>query len=98
MSEPILSAPQASSLACADEIFMRCAPALVDTESRVTAAGVIDRHKGDLVVVLSDLADALEGNSRINKWTGLIETHVDPAWFTKFERVILRHTGRRIGL
>jgi len=93
-----LSAPQAVALACADEIFMRCAPGLIGSEARVTAAGVIDRHKGDLVVVLSDLADALEANSRSNIHTGFMETHVEPMWFIKLERALERHTGRRVKL
>lgn len=97
VSDPA-GAPPATSLAVADEIFLRCAPQLTAAGERFTAAAVIERDKVDLLLVLSHLADCMESNSRVNKRTGFLETHVDPGWFEKFSRALERHTGKRVEL
>ena len=95
--------PQAASLTCADEVLMRCAPVLCSgigagPDKRDLVATLIERHKRDAIVVLTEVAEALESNSEINKHTGMVQMHVDPEWFGKFQRALERHTGRRVEL
>lgn len=91
MSDPA----NAAALATADEVLMRCLPAqLRDYGLRHTAAAVIEKDKADLVSVLGQLADALDGNSEVNSYTGEFAVLVQPEWFWEFKRALLHHTGR----
>ncbi len=87
----------AASLATADEVLLRCAPKLMaDRVIRGVAERVVERGKADLLEVINALADGLDGNSEINLATGEFSSVVEPAWFWKFQRVLERHTGRRV--
>lgn len=86
----------AASLACADEVFMRCAPAAMHGTGRTVAAEVIQRDKADLVAVLRELGEALESNAELNTYTGEFCTLVNPDWFGRLRRALERHSGVRV--
>ncbi len=87
---------KAASLATADEIFMRCAPALLTPQNRHLAQEVIERDKGELLEVLELLAEGVENQSKININTGMLACFVDPEFFPKFKRVMARHAERSV--
>jgi hypothetical protein len=84
----------AESLATADVLLWRCAPNLcAEPSMRRTAALVIERDKADLLAVLTELAEALDGNAEVNQYTGEFATLVRPEWFGLLKRALLKHAG-----
>lgn len=91
-----VQAAEAMARRTADEIFMRCAPALLKEPVRTAAAEVVARDTAPLLELLGMLADGLEGHSQINTHTGMLATFVEPEFFGKFRRVMLEWTNRRV--
>lgn len=96
MSDSHSHSMKAASLACADEIFMRCAPAAIHGTQRHVAAAVIQQDKADAVALLVELAEALDGNAELNMHTGEFCTLVNPDFFLRLRRAVARHDGRDV--
>lgn len=87
----------AASLTIADEILLRVAPESAGlADLRATVLQVIERDKADLVQVLRELGEALDGHSEVNTYTGEFFTLVNPDWFPRLQRAVERHTGDRV--
>lgn len=89
-------AAEAMARKTADEIFMRCAPALLKEPVRSVAAEVVARDVAPLLELLGMLADGLEGYSQINMRTGMLATIVQPEFFGKYKRVMAEWADRAV--
>lgn len=94
---PTSATSTAASLAIADEILLRVAPEGAGVpDLRATVLAVIERDKADVLALLRELGEALEGNAEINTYTGEFCTLVNPDWFPRLQRALERHTGIRV--